>query len=34
MTPVIEHTYPLREAAEAVRHVAGGHAQGKTVITV
>lgn len=34
VTPVIERTYPLREAAEAVRHLAGGHAQGKTVITV
>ncbi|MGY8822631.1 MAG: zinc-binding dehydrogenase [Candidatus Latescibacterota bacterium] len=26
--------YPLAEAAEAVRHIAEGHAQGKTVITM
>ena len=32
--PVIERHYPLSEAAEAVRHVARGHAQGKTVIDV
>ncbi|MDI1442481.1 NAD(P)-dependent alcohol dehydrogenase [Polyangium sp. 6x1] len=32
--PVIERQYTLREAADAVRHVAEGHAQGKTVIIV
>jgi NADPH:quinone reductase-like Zn-dependent oxidoreductase len=34
VTPVIERQFALRDAAEAVRHVAEGHAQGKTVITV
>lgn len=34
LVPVIERRYTLREAAEAVRHVAEGHAQGKSVITV
>lgn len=34
LAPVIERRYTLREAAEAVRHVAEGHAQGKSVITV
>lgn len=34
LLPVIERAFPLREAAEAVRHVAEGHAQGKTVIVV
>lgn len=34
LVPVIERRYTLREAAEAVRHVAEGHSQGKSVITV
>jgi NADPH:quinone reductase-like Zn-dependent oxidoreductase len=34
ITPVIDRTYPLLEAPEAVRAWAGGHARGKTVITV
>jgi NADPH:quinone reductase-like Zn-dependent oxidoreductase len=34
LTPVVDRTLPLAEAAEAVRHVEGGHARGKTVITV
>jgi NADPH:quinone reductase-like Zn-dependent oxidoreductase len=34
ISPVIERAYPLAEAAEAVRHIAEGHAQGKTVITM
>jgi NADPH:quinone reductase-like Zn-dependent oxidoreductase len=33
-TPVIERRFPLAAAAEAVGHVAGGHARGKTVIVV
>jgi NADPH:quinone reductase-like Zn-dependent oxidoreductase len=33
-TPVIERTYPLRDAAEALRYVGAGHARGKLVITV
>ncbi len=34
VVPVIERCYPLREAAEAIRYVEAGHAQGKIVITV
>ena len=34
VTPVIHRTYPLAEAAEAIRYVAGGHAAGKVVVTV
>jgi NADPH:quinone reductase-like Zn-dependent oxidoreductase len=30
--PTVERTYPLREVAEALRHVGAGHAQGQTVI--
>jgi NADPH:quinone reductase-like Zn-dependent oxidoreductase len=32
--PVVDHTYSLRETAEAVRHVESGHVRGKVVITV
>lgn len=31
---VVDRTYPLADAAEAVRHVAGGHNAGKTVVTI
>ena len=34
VTPVIDKTYPLDEAPEAIRHLEQGHARGKTVITV
>jgi len=34
VTPVIDRTYPLRETAEAVRYLEGGHARGKVVITI
>jgi NADPH:quinone reductase-like Zn-dependent oxidoreductase len=34
LTPVIDRTYPLGEAAQAVRYLAGGHARGKVVLTV
>jgi NADPH:quinone reductase-like Zn-dependent oxidoreductase len=34
VTPVIDRTYPLNQAAEAVAHVGEGHSQGKTIITV
>jgi NADPH:quinone reductase-like Zn-dependent oxidoreductase len=34
IAPVIDRTYPLREAAEAVRYVETGRARGKVVITV
>ena len=32
--PVIDRRYPLSEAAEALRYLEEGHAQGKVVITV
>jgi NADPH:quinone reductase-like Zn-dependent oxidoreductase len=34
VTPVIDRTYPLADAAEAIRQIAGGHATGKGVVTV
>ena len=34
VTPVIDGTYPLREAPRAVGHVATGHARGTVVITM
>jgi len=34
VTPVIEKTYPLGEAPEAIRYLAEGHARGKVVVTV
>ena len=34
VTPVIERVFPFESAAEALRHVAAGHAQGKTVVAV
>jgi len=34
VVPVIERRYPLCETAEAIRHLEGGHARGKVVITV
>ena len=34
VTPVIDRTYPLIEAADAIRHLEEGHAAGKIVITV
>jgi NADPH:quinone reductase-like Zn-dependent oxidoreductase len=34
VTPVIEHRFALRETAAAMRHVAEGHSQGKTVVFV
>jgi NADPH:quinone reductase-like Zn-dependent oxidoreductase len=32
--PVIDRAYPLRQAPEALRYQAEGHAQGRTVITI
>jgi NADPH:quinone reductase-like Zn-dependent oxidoreductase len=34
VTPVIDRVYPLAEAAEAMRHVGGGHASGKVAVSV
>ena len=34
VTPVIDRTFPLAEAAEAVRYLAQGHSKGKVIITV
>ncbi|MEQ8767841.1 MAG: NAD(P)-dependent alcohol dehydrogenase [Planctomycetota bacterium] len=34
LSPVIEQTLPLEEAPKAMRHVATGHARGKTVLEV
>jgi NADPH:quinone reductase-like Zn-dependent oxidoreductase len=34
VTPVIDRTYPLSEAPEAIRYLTAGHACGKTVITM
>ena len=32
--PVVERSYPLSEAADALRYLGEGHAPGKLVITV
>jgi NADPH:quinone reductase-like Zn-dependent oxidoreductase len=34
VTPIIDRTYPLSEAPEAIRNLAEGHARGKLVISV
>jgi NADPH:quinone reductase-like Zn-dependent oxidoreductase len=34
VTPVVERTYPLEDAAEAFRHLGDGPVQGKLVVTV
>ena len=34
VTPVVERTYPLPEAADALRYLGEGHARGKLVVTV
>jgi NADPH:quinone reductase-like Zn-dependent oxidoreductase len=34
VTPVVERTYPLSDAAEALRRLQDEHARGKTVLTV
>ncbi len=34
VTPVIDRTYPLSDAADAIRYLAEGHARGKVVLTV
>jgi NADPH:quinone reductase-like Zn-dependent oxidoreductase len=32
--PVVERTYPLKDAAEAIRYVESEHARAKVVVTV
>jgi NADPH:quinone reductase-like Zn-dependent oxidoreductase len=32
--PVVDRTYPLAEAPDAIRAIATGHARGKAVVTV
>jgi len=32
--PVVERTYPLTDAAEAIRYVESEHARAKVVVTV
>ena len=34
VTPVVGRTYPLVEAADAIRELERGHARGKIVVTV
>lgn len=34
LTPVVDRTFPLADAAQAVRYLTEGHARGKVVITV
>jgi len=34
VTPVIDKTYALGEAPDAIRYLAEGHARGKVVVTV
>ena len=34
VTPVVGRTFPLVEAADALRLIEGGHAAGKVVVTV
>jgi NADPH:quinone reductase-like Zn-dependent oxidoreductase len=34
LSPVVDRTYALSDAAEGLRHLEGGHARGKAVITV
>ena len=34
VTPVVDRTYPLADAPEAIQYVAEGHARGKVAIIV
>ena len=34
VTPVMDRTYPLSEAADAIRYLEEGHVRGKVVVTV
>ena len=34
VTPVVDRTYPLAEAADAIRYLEAGHARGKVIVTI
>ena len=34
MRPVIDRTYPLSQAPEAIKYLRDGHAQGKVVVNL
>jgi NADPH:quinone reductase-like Zn-dependent oxidoreductase len=34
VAPVIDRTYPLDEAADALRYLGAGHVQGKVIVSV
>ena len=34
LTPVVDGTYPLSETPAALRHIEGGHARGKVIVTL
>ena len=34
LRPIIDRSYPLAEAADAVRYVEGGHARGKVLVQI
>jgi NADPH:quinone reductase-like Zn-dependent oxidoreductase len=34
MTPFVERTYPLAEAADAIRHLSAGHARAKVALSI
>ncbi|WP_329016042.1 NAD(P)-dependent alcohol dehydrogenase [Micromonospora rifamycinica] len=34
VTPIVDRTYPLHEAARAIAHVEGGHARAKVVVAI
>ena len=34
LAPIIDSTYPLEQAADAILHLEGGHVRGKVVVTV
>ena len=34
LRPIVERTYPLAAAPEAIRHMSEGHARGKLVVSL